>query len=333
MNPLAPWQQRPYDHAAEALDAGRLPHALLCSGPEGIGKRRVAERLARRLLCPARISPADACGECRSCRLFDSRHQLDAPETRPDGRLVHPDGHPAHPDVRFVGFEWNTKVRPPRMRTEIVVDQIRAMNEKLSLTPQYGEHLVALLEPADALNHNAANALLKTLEEPQPGRFIWLVSAHPTRLPATIRSRTQVLDFRLPAREEALAWLVSSGHAPALAEEALRVAGGHPGLADRWLAEGVLPLRREVAEGLSGLRPQSVAALAQQWAADDRLELRLAFAADVALESARGASPARARALARWFDHANRTRALQRTTVRMDLAVVELLLAWCALPA
>ncbi len=333
MTPLAPWQQRIHDQAAEALDAGRLPHALLFSGPEGIGKRRVAERLARRLLCEARVPPADACGACRNCRLFDARHQMPSIETRPDGRLAHPDGHSGHPDVRFVGFEWRDKPAPPRMRTDITIDQIRLMSEKLSLTPQYGDHLIAILDPADALTHQAANALLKTLEEPQPGRFIWLVSAHPTRLPATIRSRTQVLDFRLPSHGEALDWLVSIGHAPDLAEEALRASQGHPGLADRWLAEGVLALRREVAEALTGLRPQSATATAQQWAGDEQLELRLAFAADIALDAARAAGPGRARALAHWFDQANRTRALLRSTVRLDLAVLELLLAWCALPA
>ena len=88
-----------------------------------------------------------------------------------------------------------------RLRTEIVIEQIRQLSEQLSLTPQYGGAQVVIIDPADAVNHAACNALLKTLEEPVPGRFLWLVSANPARLPATIRSRCQRLEFRLPPRD------------------------------------------------------------------------------------------------------------------------------------
>ncbi|RMH90840.1 DNA polymerase III subunit delta' [Lysobacter pythonis] len=330
MNALAPWQQRVYDKAAEALDAGRLPHALLLAGPAELGKRAVAEKLARRALCLARAPGAEACGECRSCHLFDSRAQTDPPEQRPDGSLAHPSGHPAHPDARFIGYGWNEKTHKPR--GEIVIEQIRTMSEKLALTPQYGEHQVAILDPADAINHAAANALLKTLEEPQPGRFIWLISARPARLPATIRSRTQVLEFRLPPRDEALAWLAAQGHPASAAAEALKVAHGHPGLAHHWLGSGALTLRAEVAKDLDGLRRDAApaAALAQRWVGDEHAALRLSFAADLALEAARHAEPARTKRLAAWFDQSNRTRELLRTPVRADLAVLELLLAWHA---
>lgn len=327
---LAPWQQRVYDQAAAALDAGRLPHGLLFAGPPRLGKRDVAEKLAMRALCFSRAPGEEACGQCRSCQLYQSRNQMDPPETRPDGTLAHPDGHPAHPDARFISYGWNDKTH--KMRGEIVIDQIRAMSGKLSLTPQYGEHQVAIIEPADAINHAACNALLKTLEEPQPGRFLWLVSAQPARLPATIRSRVQVLEFRLPTEDEARTWLVAQGHPAKRADEALAIARGHPGLAHEWLEQGALTLRAEVAEDLNRLGRERGAAnsIAQRWAGSEDIGLRLRFAADLAAERARASSTAASgiRPLASWFDRANRTRELLRTTVRVDLAVLDLLLAW-----
>lgn len=329
---LAPWQQRVYDQAAAALDSGRLPHGLLFAGPARLGKRAVAEKLAMRALCQARQPGEEACGRCRSCHLYESRNQMEHLETRPDGSLAHPHGHPAHPDARFISYAWRDKPSPGKMRTEIVIEQIRAISEKLSLTPQFGEHQVALIEPADAINHAACNALLKTLEEPQPGRFLWLVTAQPARLPATIRSRVQVLEFRLPPEDEARAWLIAQGHPAKQADEALAIARGHPGLAHEWLAEGALALRAEVANDLDKLtRDASMAnAIAQRWTADEEVSLRLRFAADVAAERARthAASGEAVRHLANWFDRANRARELLRTTIRADLAVLDLLLAW-----
>ncbi len=192
---------------------------------------------------------------------------------------------------------------------------------------------VVIVDPADAINRAACNALLKTLEEPQPGRYLWLISADPARLPATIRSRCQRLEFKLPPREEALAWLQSLGHSEASAREALDAARGHPGLADQWLREDGLALRRQVATDLEALVAGRSGAveLAQRWTADDNAVLRLRHAADLALAQATGGGltdPDRLHKLAAWFDAANRTRDLLRTTVRADLAVVELLLAW-----
>ena len=223
-----------------------------------------------------------------------------------------------------------------KLRTELIVDQMRELSAQLSLTPQYGGAQVAIIDPADALNSAAANALLKTLEEPQPGRYLWLVAAEPARLPATIRSRCQKLEFRLPPRAEALAWLQARGHAAAAANEALEAARGHPGLADAWLRDGSLDLRREVSRDLEavGRGNASAAATAQAWTADDHATLRLRFAADLALEQVSTAASTgltdarRTRRLAAWFDAANRTAALLRTTVRADLAVAELLLDW-----
>jgi len=306
--PFSPWQQRAYDHAADALDHGRMGHALLFCGPPQLGKRAVAERLAQRLLCTGRGDHRDPCGECRGCQLFVGG---------------------THADFNLVSFVPNKE--GTRLRTEIVIEQIRQLSDKLSLTPQYGGAQVSIIEPADAINHAACNALLKTLEEPHPGRYLWLVCANPARLPATVRSRCQRLEFLLPPREEALAWLRGQGHAEAAAAEALDAARGHPGLADDWLRNGGLALRREVAGDLSKLAQGELAIVetAQRWTADDSAGLRLRHAADLAVAEATGLTdPTRTRTLAAWFDAANRTRDLLRTTIRADLAVAELLMAW-----
>jgi len=296
--PLAPWQQRIYDHAAAALDSGRMGHALLLCGPPLIGKRQLAEQLAIRVL------------------------GLDQ-----DPRGAHLFAAGTHPDYRLVSFIPNRE--GTRLRTEIVIEQIRALTDALVLTPQYGGAQIAVIDPAEAINHAACNALLKTLEEPQPGRYLWLLSADPARLPATIRSRCQRLDIRLPPPAEALDWLHAKGHPSALAEEALTAARGHPGLADAWLRDGGMELRRSVAADLAALHQGQMAALelAQRWSADEALSERLRHAADLTLAEAAGSTdPHRIRRLAHWFDHAGRTRALLRTPIRPELALAELLL-------
>lgn len=305
---LAPWQQRVYAQACEAIDAGRLAHGMLFCGPAQLGKRTVAERLAQRLLCAARTNDGEPCGDCRGCHLFAAG---------------------THPDFRVISFVLNKE--GTRLRTEIIIDQIREMSERLTLTPQYGGAQGVILDPADGINYFACNALLKTLEEPVPGRYLWLVSAHPARLPATIRSRCQKLEFRLPPHDEALEWLRKQGHAQTVAFEALEAARGHPGLAHAWLQDGSLKLRRDVANDLGKLSKGELAVVetAQRWVADELGPLRLRFAADLALAEASGLTdPARTRTLALWFDAANRTRDLLRTTIRADLAVADLLLAW-----
>jgi len=311
MSAFAPWQQRVYDQAVAAQASGRLAHGLLFCGPAQLGKRAVAERLAQRLLCQQPRADGEPCGSCRSCHLLAAG---------------------THPDYQFVSFIPNKE--GTRLRTEIVIEQIRQISEKLSLTPQYGGAQVVIIDPAEAVNHAACNALLKTLEEPVPGRYLWLLSAHPARLPATIRSRCQRYEYRLPQAAESLAWLKQQGHSEAAAREGLEAARGHPGLAHEWLGNDGLALRREVASDMAKLARGDVGAVetAQRWVGDENAGLRLRHAADLALSDAAGLTgPERTRSLAAWFDQANRTRDLLRTTVRADLAVTELLLAWRAL--
>lgn len=320
MSVFASWQRRPLQTALAALAAGRLGHALLLGGAARLGKRAVADALAARLLCTTPGADGLACGHCRGCQLLAAG---------------------THPDFLGIGLEVNEKTDKPR--SEITIDQVRRLSRQFALTPQLGGAQVAVLDPAEALNTSAFNALLKTLEEPMPGRYLLMVSAHPARLPATIRSRCQRLEFRIPGRDEARERLLAAGHPAAQADAALEAAHGHPGLAADWLADGSLELRRGVRADLAALAAGKASALdvAGRWLADDRIALRLAFAADTARDlcarltgavpmSEAGALTARAdfTKLSAWFDAANRTRDLLRTTVRADLALTGLLRDW-----
>ncbi len=194
-----PWHQDLWRQWQRRRVAGRLPHALLLSGPAGLGKGRFARRLARALLCAHPGAEGEACGQCRSCRLFRAG---------------------SHPDYSLARPEEDGKV--------LKVDQVRELRAFLGYTAQYGGYKIALLEPADRLNVNAANALLKTLEEPPGNGLLLLVTAQPARLPVTVRSRCQRIDFHPPAAAVAVPWLaarVADGLDPAVL---LDIAGGGP---------------------------------------------------------------------------------------------------------
>lgn len=324
---LAPWQKRIFDAALQSHLQGRLGHALLLSGPSDMGKRQVAEALAQRLLCSTPRADGFACGECRSCHLFPAQSV---------GLAV----TQAHPDLQRIGLEPNEK--GDKLRTEISVDQVRRLGQWFSLTPQLGGAQVALVDPADAMNVSASNALLKTLEEPSSNRFLFLVSSRPGRLPATIRSRCQRLEFRLPSQEEALQFLAAQGLQGPEAQAALLAARGNPGLAARWLREGVVQLRGEVLDQLNavGAGRSGAVETAQRWLADDNAELRLRFAAELALEAATAphqpavagrrvlAAPADFSRISAWFDAINRTREQLRAPLRNDLVLAGLLREW-----
>jgi DNA polymerase-3 subunit delta' len=312
MTTLAPWQQAVLDSALQTLAQGRLGHALLMCGPPMMGKRETAEILAKRLLCPTPDAAGRACGQCRSCRLFEAG---------------------THADIQRVSYELNDK--GDKFKTEISVEQIRRLGQWFSLTPQFGQVQVAVVAPAEGINAAAANALLKTLEEPSPGRYLLLVTDHPGRLPTTIRSRCQRIEFRLPEPDTARLWLRKRGVAEVDATTALAAARGHPGLAADWLAQGGMKLRQEVQADLNALSSgrASPVAIAQRWLADDSADLRLRFAADHALDSCKhrregdGGIGAVNR-LGDWFDAINRCRTQLRAPLRHDLVLAGLLHEW-----
>lgn len=198
-----------------ATDEGRLHHCFLFEGPEGVGKARFALRLALRANCEGADRP---CGGCRSCRMILAG---------------------SHPDVILVGPD------PERTTTVITAAQARAVVGQLQLQRHSARRRFVIVDPADALNEEAGNALLKTLEEPPPGTQFVLVTARAAALLPTVRSRSQRVRFGPVEREPLRAWLAARGVDPVWAD----VAGGSPGLALR-LAEGEAAARAEVLDAL-----------------------------------------------------------------------------------
>lgn len=235
---LFPWQQALWRQLAARP---RHAHAYLFHGPAGIGKRAFAERLMALLLCqsPEGLS---ACGRCRACQLL-------AAGTHPDRFLLQPE-------------EEDKAIR---------VDQVRELVDFVAQTAQLGGRKVVLVEPAEAMNLNAANALLKSLEEPSGDTQLLLVCHQPSRLLPTIRSRCVQQACPLPNVPQSLAWLAQA--LPALDAEAhealLALSGGSPLRACELHAQGVLEMRAMVVDGAKRLLKQEVSPseVAERWSA------------------------------------------------------------------
>ncbi len=196
---ILPWLQSPWLGLQQQLQQQRLPHALLITGQVGIGKRSLARALAHSALCTQTDAAGMACGVCQSCKLITAG---------------------SHPDYRDIYPEEGSK--------QIKIDAIRALIKYTSLTTQYGGMRFVLVHPADRLNANAANALLKTLEEPAAGTVLILISETPAHLPATIRSRCQLLSIPRPATQAALDWLIPQLDDASDAQVLLNLALGSP---------------------------------------------------------------------------------------------------------
>lgn len=155
------------DRFRSLIGRGKLGHAYLFVGPEGIGKRRVARLLAQALLCETRAAAlVDPCGTCAACAQV---------------------GAGAHPDLMEIGR--------PADKNEFPIAVIQSLVAQLALKPARGSRKVAIIDDADDLNEEAANCFLKTLEEPPPGSvLILLATAQETQLP-TIQSRCQIVRF------------------------------------------------------------------------------------------------------------------------------------------
>ena len=174
--PAPAWTASERAALAAAHAHGRLPHALLLHEAPGAGGDWLAGWAAALVLCET--GGEGPCGHCRACRRV-SAHQ--------------------HPDLLWLAPEEDSR--------QLRIEQVRDLAAELALTAHGGGYKVGVLTPADALNRFAANALLKTLEEPPPRTLLILVATAPSRLPPTVLSRCQRLRVRAPTRAEALAWL------------------------------------------------------------------------------------------------------------------------------
>lgn len=195
-----------------------MPHALLLAGPEFCGKFDFAKSLAKSLLCEARDEFDQlACNQCKSCHLFEAG---------------------SHPDY--------TSVQLAERKSQIVVDQIRNLNEFVYLSRSYEGSRVVIISPVERLNINASNSLLKTLEEPPEKTVLILVSSNPSELIPTIRSRCQLLHLPQPTNDQAKLWL-SKQTLTNPADELLVASSGKPMLALQLDSDDRLAMRKQLA--------------------------------------------------------------------------------------
>ena len=227
---IYPWLSGHWSFFMQRLESDKLAHALMIEGPAGIGKMPMATAMVAKLLC--RENEPRACGHCRSCTLF-------AAGTHPDS------------------FD----LQPEEGKEVIKVDQVRALIGKLDLTTSISERKVACIHPAEKMNGAAANALLKSLEEPAGNTVLILVSDNPASLPVTICSRCQAISVNQPDSQVVQDWLKNdSGKAAELVQAALQAAGGSPLRAAQYLDSPELDAYGQVRAGLVRLldRPGSV---------------------------------------------------------------------------
>ncbi len=231
-----PWQDSLWQQMA---GRAQHAHAYLLHGPAGIGKRALAERLMASLLCK-QPEGLEACGHCKSCSLLAAG---------------------SHPD--------NYILEPEEADKAIKVDQVRDLVSFVVQTAQLGGRKVVLVEPVESMNINAANALLKSLEEPSGNTILLLVSHQSSRLLPTIRSRCVQQSCPLPSETLSLQWLAKALPDCSAEERAelLTLAAGSPLAAVKLQAQGVREQRATVVEGVKKLlkHQSSATQLAESW--------------------------------------------------------------------
>jgi len=237
-----PWQLAEWQQLCQQIAAAKLPHALMFAGAKGIGKRHLAHIFAQLLLCLSPIEGA-SCGKCRGCLLNKTNN---------------------HPDLLVIEPEEGSKA--------IKIDQVRELIEDLGKTAQQGGYKVVVLEPAEAMNTNAANALLKSLEEPAANTLLILVCHTPSAVLPTIRSRCQMRLLPTPTPEQVVHWLkplMVGTNIPV--EKLMEAAGGAPLTALAYLQSDALEQRDNWLLQLVRLSSSQVSAIevAAQWHKED----------------------------------------------------------------
>lgn len=230
---LFPWLKKPYQQLASLLAQDRLPHAMLLSSGGGLGLENLAEHLTAALLCLAPVANADgvqaSCGVCKSCQLTIAG---------------------SHPDVRLI--------TPDSGKKRIRVEQIREALHFLQLTGQQGRNKVITITPAESMNTQSANALLKGLEEPPEGTYLILLTERPASLLATIRSRCFKLAVAAPEHGVAHQWLSEKIKEPEPVDLLLSICGDRPCEALTFYEQGSLEVRQKLHDDLSALFGQKL---------------------------------------------------------------------------
>ena len=311
-----PWLRPAQDAFNAALDSGRLGHALLVQASPGQGGEWLARWIAARMFCRTPRSAAaggtaggiQPCGECLDCRRVQAGEQ---------------------PDL--------LTLQPVEDSKEIRIDQVRELAAELALTAHGGGRKVAILSPAERLNRNAANALLKTLEEPAGEALLLLVTGEPWRLPVTVQSRCTRLRPRAPAEDELVAWLQAQrpGSSAVDWRAALAVLGPEPLKALAVDGAALAGLQRDTERALEdALRGGlDVVETAERWGKDE-YALRVAcierWIAARLRDWGRGKRPGSAQAagpqaLFEALDHAREARQWAETPVNKPLAMERIL--------
>lgn len=186
-----PWQNNNFEHIAGLWQKQKLPHALLVTGESGLGKLHFAKAFSQYVFCQSvKLKQSkEACGTCKECLLFAAG---------------------THPDLLMVRLEEKETKGKKTKAKQIKVEQIRQLIDFVTKTSHRGGMKVIIIEPAEAMNTSAANALLKSLEEPADQTLIFLITHAAHRLLPTIRSRCQTIAVDKPSHAEAVSWL--SGH-------------------------------------------------------------------------------------------------------------------------
>jgi len=240
-----PWLEQPW--RAILRRKATLPHALLIRGREGIGKLDFARKLAQSLACDSPAEGGAACDKCESCRWF--------------GAGVHPDYREVVPEILRPAEAEDAEAKERKPSAEIRVEEVRALQDFIGLTAHRAGGKTMVIYPAESLNVNAANALLKNLEEPPPATRFLLVAHRPSSLPATIISRCQQIVLPAPAAASAMQWLREQG----VADPALNLAqtGNAPLAALALEDKAIWAQRKMLLQGLVAERIEPLA-LAEQ---------------------------------------------------------------------
>lgn len=252
-----------------ALRTGRVPHAYLFSGPPGVGKGQTARVLAQALVCLR--GSEDACGRCAGCRKVVAG---------------------THSDV--------VTVTAPEGKRRIVIKQVRTLQGQMAYRPYEARHRVVLISDADTMTEEAANALLKTLEEPPDSTLFVLTTAQPWNLLATIRSRCQEVRFIPLGRAEVATRMEAEGCSAELARVVAGLSEGSLGRARELVRAGIEEERSAVLVAVAELDlddPVSLLALSESWYRErervhDRIDLLLSWYRDLLVLASGGASDA-----------------------------------------